>query len=320
MNQKGFVSIALIVLIVVLTGAAVYFVFTQKYGIFTTIQQDQLSKEQISRTGWKRFEYSNDGANFSFSYPKDLKIVDGSEIGVTAGISNKIFFGADKRVPEIAFIVFNESEAMKKLGLQRSHLLRSLGRPDEKYENVTVNSLEGSRWLSSGFSTDISEGAENIVLFDGLYIYWIAVSTHSKIQSKDLFDSAVFSGKPYAITVVYKDIPTEKLNRDKDNAIVINTRQLQQGLEFYYYLYKLYPAFLELLLTDNKMGDLWGKPSFSISDFLYATNPQKQKYHLGIRLINASASVLSSDSDFNSKNAGWQNGFSGADPLYDLVP
>lgn len=55
-------------------------------------------------------------------------------------------------------------------------------------------------------------------------------------------------------------------------------------------------------------------------EHLYAFYPSKNpnSYHLGIVLKSKSITFLQKDSDFNSKAAGYVNGFDGRDPIYDL--
>ena len=52
--------------------------------------------------------------------------------------------------------------------------------------------------------------------------------------------------------------------------------------------------------------------------FMYAYSPDKKKYHLGVKLTkDATALKRNTNKNFNSKLAGYVNGFDGSDPVYD---
>ena len=60
--------------------------------------------------------------------------------------------------------------------------------------------------------------------------------------------------------------------------------------------------------------------NYDLSIFLYAYSPDKKKYHLGVKLTKNATPLKRKDknTNFNSKLAGYINGFDGSDPVYDL--
>lgn len=106
-----------------------------------------------------------------------------------------------------------------------------------------------------------------------------------------------------------------------DPAHVGNVKFIQAGLERYFNDHRVYPKKLEDMVPQY----LRILPQFETGkNYLYAYNPADKlsAYHLGAALGGRNPSDVKSfaeDSDFNSKKAGWQGGFSGTDPVYDLV-
>lgn len=81
-------------------------------------------------------------------------------------------------------------------------------------------------------------------------------------------------------------------------------------LEIYYDFNEVYPQSL------NNLQSL--SPEIDTSLFLYAVNPTKSDYHLGVEFSHSDEFSLTTDADFNSEKIGWTNGFNGKDPIYDL--
>jgi len=100
-----------------------------------------------------------------------------------------------------------------------------------------------------------------------------------------------------------------------------NIKSLQTALEKYYANKLVYPTKLSQLAPSF----MYLVPKYSSNeDYLYAYYPADKptKYHLGAKLGGknpADTRIFSQDADFNSNQAGYVNGFDGADPVYDLT-
>ena len=113
----------------------------------------------------------------------------------------------------------------------------------------------------------------------------------------------------------HKNIDQTIDNRAKDAAKRSDFNSLKLYLELYYDANnKSYP------LSLNELDKNFNVVPFV--NYKYSTSPQRDFYHLGILLSNTkdlgNKSVLSMDSDFNSAEIGWENGFDGNDPVYDF--
>lgn len=77
---------------------------------------------------------------------------------------------------------------------------------------------------------------------------------------------------------------------------------------------------LEIFIKERNPEAEIPKDPKTNKDYLYASYPSDKPtaYHLGAVLENKRATMLRSDSDFNSKAAGYVNGFDGKDPVYDI--
>lgn len=106
-----------------------------------------------------------------------------------------------------------------------------------------------------------------------------------------------------------------------DPAHVNNIKYIVDGLEKYYKDKKMYPKKLEDLVP------LYIKilPKYSSQkDYFYAYYPKDKPmaYHIGTLLggrNQASPKAFAEDADLNSEKAGYDGGFNGMDPVYDLT-
>lgn len=100
-----------------------------------------------------------------------------------------------------------------------------------------------------------------------------------------------------------------------------NIKSIQGALRKYFDNKQVYPK----KLSELAPAYLYIVSKYSSSqDYFYAYFPADKPtaYHLGAPLGGnnpADGPVLSQDADFNSKKAGYVNGFDGTDPVYDLV-
>ncbi|MDP3772269.1 MAG: hypothetical protein Q8Q94_02755 [bacterium] len=90
--------------------------------------------------------------------------------------------------------------------------------------------------------------------------------------------------------------------------------QIAQGLQQYAASQRtpLYPSSLSLL-TPRFLAVLPTDPASTTVLYNYSPSPDRKSYHLGTSLELLGSAVLGTDTDFNSKKAGWKNGFDGAD-------
>jgi prepilin-type N-terminal cleavage/methylation domain-containing protein len=125
-------------------------------------------------------------------------------------------------------------------------------------------------------------------------------------------------------------------SRARDNQRVGNVRSLANALEMYYDANGQYPAALSDLVNAGYIGAVPTDPDGTSSyQYAYCTKGGKRvRYHLGSRSAglenNVQTGPLGSDSDANSATqafcltsgdgGSWTNGFSGAEPVYDIMP
>lgn len=106
-----------------------------------------------------------------------------------------------------------------------------------------------------------------------------------------------------------------------DPSHVTNIKYIVDGLEKYYNDKKTYPKKLdELMPTYLKIVPKYS----SQKDYFYSYYPETKPtaYHIGTLLggrNEISPKAFAEDADLNSVNAGYVNGFNGADPVYDLT-
>ncbi len=106
-----------------------------------------------------------------------------------------------------------------------------------------------------------------------------------------------------------------------DPVHVSNLKYIQSALERYFNDKRQYPKTLGELVP----AYLRVLPKYSSNqDYFYAHYPKEkpQFYHLGTLLggrNSSDAEAFKSDTDFNSAKAGYENGFNGLDPVYDLA-
>lgn len=94
--------------------------------------------------------------------------------------------------------------------------------------------------------------------------------------------------------------------------------QRLQGIQFYLDAY--YAKNHSFPATLSELREEVPKDPKTHDDYLYAFYPPENPtaYHLGAILEFKNATILTRDSDFNSKAAGYVNGFDGKDPVYDI--
>jgi len=68
---------------------------------------------------------------------------------------------------------------------------------------------------------------------------------------------------------------------------------------------------LESIVSPDALKELQG------SDYFYAVSRDKKSFHVGAKLKSPNNPLLQKDDDFDSSTAGYTNGFSGKDPIYD---
>lgn len=74
-----------------------------------------------------------------------------------------------------------------------------------------------------------------------------------------------------------------------------------------------FPSSLEQLNNlDSSLQD-------DIRNYYYAVSKDKEHFHIGVELKTTMVEeFLTQDNDFNSVSAGYENGFDGKDPIYDI--
>ncbi len=84
----------------------------------------------------------------------------------------------------------------------------------------------------------------------------------------------------------------------------------------------VYPSSLDELYSDKSKYGYESYVQYK-SIIKYSLSPDKKHFHLGIILnapgLTEAKKRLGDDSDFNSKASNWANGFSGSDPVFDMI-
>ena len=104
----------------------------------------------------------------------------------------------------------------------------------------------------------------------------------------------------------------------RDGRRINDIRIIKVILGEYYDSYNVYPNSLSELVPEF-LNDLPKDPKTN-QDYFYAFYPfiEPSCYHLGTVLENVNRYELLNDADFDSKMAGYINGFNGIDPVYDI--
>jgi type II secretory pathway pseudopilin PulG len=105
--------------------------------------------------------------------------------------------------------------------------------------------------------------------------------------------------------------------RTADRIRIEHLQFIQSKLELYYSENNCFPTSLSQLtyLIKREVP----KDPITQKDYLYAFYPESRptRYHLGA-ILETKNKILKEDADFNSKAAGYTNGFDGKDPVYDI--
>ena len=115
----------------------------------------------------------------------------------------------------------------------------------------------------------------------------------------------------------------------RDAKRIADIGSVQQALALYYDSNNTYPDGFQALVSAGLLPALPVGPN--AEPYFYAKSADGLSYHLGATLeqVTAGSGVLASDKDCNSTGAAGlcpgfagavPTGFSGADPMYDLVP
>ncbi len=109
----------------------------------------------------------------------------------------------------------------------------------------------------------------------------------------------------------------ENLIKRRDQKRISDIQNLAQVLDEFYKDYGFYPVSLSYL-SPKYLSEIPRDPQTG-QDYFYAYYPSFKPfaYHLGARL-EGERFELRRDDDFNSKKAGFVNGFDGEDPIYDI--
>ena len=113
---------------------------------------------------------------------------------------------------------------------------------------------------------------------------------------------------------VLSGVIAQAQKKSRDVRRIMDITQIAQGLQQYAASQKtpLYPFSLSLL-APRFLAVLPTDPASTTVPYDYSASPDRKSYHLGASLELLGSSVLGTDADFNSKTAGWKNGFDGAD-------
>lgn len=107
----------------------------------------------------------------------------------------------------------------------------------------------------------------------------------------------------------------------RDRRRIFEIKSLQRSLKRYYGEFGRYPLHLEDLIIMK--GEVIPRDPFG-EEYLYAVLKEEkpQFYHLGAKLESPFSEELElqKDMDYPSDNERFLNGFSGTDPVFDVVP
>lgn len=112
-----------------------------------------------------------------------------------------------------------------------------------------------------------------------------------------------------------KEADLEVKQRAKDAIKKSDLANFRLAVEMYYDSHGYYPSGFNDV-KDYLDSDVFQRAGDN--NYLYAVSNGKKKYHLGAVLDSDGSDQISGDSDFNSLETGFENGFNGADPIYDI--
>jgi|GEM_PF-4027167 len=109
-------------------------------------------------------------------------------------------------------------------------------------------------------------------------------------------------------------------NMGKAAGLSSNLKEIQVPIELYFIDNGSYPKFLSNLIPQYIAKSYLVK-TINDKNILYAYSADGKHYHMGVDInlpYTQDFSGFKYDKDFNSKAAGYVNGFNGQDPIYDL--
>lgn len=174
--------------------------------------------------------------------------------------------------------------------------------------------IRGEIWISQSdmlprrLLTHLSFADEKNPAIKGAIEFSVKYSDFSKVHEVALPTGA----RPLA--EVLGGIVAQAQKKSRDAHRIADLAQIKLGLEQYATSQKtpLYPFSLSLL-TPRFLPVLPTDPASTTVPYNYSPRPDRKNYHLGASLELLGSTVFGTDADFNSKAAGWKNGFDGAD-------
>ncbi|MEK9180149.1 MAG: hypothetical protein AAB897_01945 [Patescibacteria group bacterium] len=240
---------------------------------------------KIDVSGWKT--YRNEEYGFEVKYPGDWKIQVGN-LGIQEG---EVTFGPDDETSNLSF-----SLHYTKNDNRSGTLLDDLRfGADTNLQAVTIGGYQGAiKDYGQGFFEAYTKTINDIG-----FEFSLIGSRDRLRQSKSLFDSFLSSVKFSEVTSV------NPASSGHDDAKRKEIGQIMGALELYFNRYGRYP----LALAD--VVELLSTKLQHFPEIHYGVNNDKDRYHIGITFETITHSSLPGD-DFNSKGAGWTNGFDGS--------
>src|SRR3989344_657174 len=184
------------------------------------------------KVGWKLFDSKY---GLSFYYPNALIFKENQTIGITY---QAVFYSKDASKPEVGFFI------LPRRASDYADRIKLLDLLNEKYEKITVGGHQALRTIGGDY--------ELIFVYGDKYLYDLTISAESSINSKDMFNKAVYSGKPNSLVLQYKKVTTSP------PLITVETKSTEAGTKSD--MYGILAA-IKIFYDDN--ADTYGLPGKS---------------------------------------------------------
>ncbi len=158
MNQKGFVNIILIAVVIILAGVMGYYIFTQKFGYPNTLypssntQQTPPTKDKTA--DWRI--YTNNKYGFQISYPPDVYTLRGDQNANELILFKTTDIKLERPSPSMWVVISSNSQRLSVDDYIREEFKKIVIHPEDLIDRkISFNNIDARVLKNVGFPESI---------------------------------------------------------------------------------------------------------------------------------------------------------------------